>query len=74
MLEKMEYGSVNHTFFFEKNYWIIGVLLYANAARLDGRGKEGEWIIFIPYYPKFENKFYISTYNIFKTKQHQGLS
>ena len=59
--------SVNHTFFFEKKkllkYW------GASIACLDGRGKEGEWIIFIPYYPNFANKFYISTYNIFKTKQ-----
>ena len=42
MLEKMEYGSVNHTFFLKKEYWIIGVLLYANAAYLDGWGKEWE--------------------------------
>ena len=32
-------------FSFEKNYWIIRVLLYANAAYLDGRGKEGSKVV-----------------------------
>ena len=71
MLEKMEYGSVKCTFYLKKII-VIEVLLYANAACLDERKKEGGWIIFI--LRNFANKFYISPYNIFKTKHQQRLS